>query len=114
MRPSQRRPQKPAGRPAAAATADTLSTATAIPTADLALASGGAAAAAATAPRVAGSADVRRGRTAQASSLLTQRAEQEYAYVARDLRHIVVVAGTLLMVLLVIWFLVEVLHVITI
>jgi hypothetical protein len=55
-----------------------------------------------------------RTRTGQASSLLTARAAEEYAYVAKDMRHIAVVGGGLLIVLLLLYVLIEVVHVITI
>jgi hypothetical protein len=48
------------------------------------------------------------------SGLLAARAAQEYAYVARDVRHIAVVGGGLLIVLLVLYVLVEVLGIIKI
>ena len=50
----------------------------------------------------------------QPSGLLAARAAQEYAYVARDVRHIAVVGGGLLIVLLVLYVLVEVLGIIKI
>ena len=51
-----------------------------------------------------------RSRGTQPSGLLAARAAQEYAYVARDVRHIGVVGGGLFVVLLVLYFLIEVLH----
>lgn len=46
------------------------------------------------------------------SGLLAARAAEEYTYVARDVRRIVTVGGTLLGVMLAIWLVVEVLHII--
>jgi hypothetical protein len=53
-----------------------------------------------------------RARSGQASGLLAARAAEEYGYVAKDIRHITVVGGGLLVVLLVLWVLIEVAHVI--
>jgi len=109
MRPT-RRPARPGDRSGAAAGVD-AQTATAAPPLDQAPAAGVAPSserARAETPSPA------RPRNAQASTLLTARAAQEYAYVARDIRHIVIVAGGLLIMLLVLWVLVDVLHIITI
>ena len=54
-----------------------------------------------------------RPRAAQPSSLLAQRAAREYEYVARDVRHISVVAGGLVIVLAILWVLIDLTHVIT-
>jgi hypothetical protein len=51
-----------------------------------------------------------RSRSAQPSGLLAARAAQEYGYVARDVRHIGVVGGGLFATLLVVFVLIEVLH----
>jgi hypothetical protein len=51
-------------------------------------------------------------RGAQPSGLLAARAAEEYGYVAKDIRHIGVVGGGLLVILLVLWVLIEVAHVI--
>ena len=53
-------------------------------------------------------------RNAQGSSLLAARAAEEYSYVARDVRHIGVVGGGLFGALLILYVLIDVLHVITI
>jgi hypothetical protein len=50
-------------------------------------------------------------RAGQTSNLLAARAAEEYAYVARDVRHIGIVGGGLLAVLLVLYVLIEVLNV---
>jgi hypothetical protein len=105
-----RRPARPGDRSGAAAGVD-AQTATAAPPLDQAPAAG-VAPSREKAPTQSPSAA--KPRNAQASSLLTARAAQEYAYVARDVRHIAVVAGGLMIVLLVLYVLIEVLHVITI
>jgi len=53
-----------------------------------------------------------RGRGAQPSGLLAARAAEEYDYVAKDIRHIGVVGGGLLVILILLWVLIEVAHVI--
>lgn len=53
-------------------------------------------------------------RGAQPSGLLAARAAQEYGYVAKDIRHIGVVGGALLILLIVLWVLIKVVHVIPI
>ncbi len=53
-----------------------------------------------------------RTRSGQASSLLTARAAEEYAYVAKDIRHIGLVGGGLLGVLLLLFVLLQVVHVV--
>jgi len=54
---------------------------------------------------------VARGRpNAQPSSLIAQRAAQEYGYVARDVRHIGVVGGGLLLVLIALFVINQVAH----
>lgn len=55
--------------------------------------------------------DAVRGRGRE-SGLLAARAAEEYTYVARDVRRIVTVGGTLLGVMLAIWLIVEVLHIV--
>lgn len=61
--------------------------------------------------RQAARADVPRSRE---SSLFSAKAAEEYAYVARDVRRIVTVGGSLLGVLAILFVLIEVLHVIRI
>jgi hypothetical protein len=51
-------------------------------------------------------------RSGQASGLLAQRAAVEYAYVAKDVRHIAVVGGGLFVLLIVLYVVLEVLHVV--
>lgn len=109
MRPT-RRPARPGDRSGSAAGVDTQ-TSTAAPPLEQASVTGVAPSREKSPAQTASPA---RPRTAQASSLLSARAAQEYAYVARDVRRIVMVAGGLLIMLLVLWVLLEVLHVITI
>ncbi len=117
MRPT-RRPARPADRAAAAAGVDTRRNGNAQPP--------GQAAAAdveldlPVEPRETARRDRGRAETASAarpppgaSSLLPQRAAPEDANVARDVRHIAVVAGGLVIVLFVLFLLIDVLHVIT-
>ena len=55
------------------------------------------------------------GRRSQArpSSLLARHAETEYVYVARDIRHIVYVAAAIAAILVVLWVLIDLVHVIS-
>jgi hypothetical protein len=54
-----------------------------------------------------------RGRSNQTSTLLAARAAEEYGYVVKDVRRISVVGGGLLAILLVLYVLIEVVHVIS-
>lgn len=49
-------------------------------------------------------------RTVQTSSLLAARAAEEYSYVVRDVRRIGLVGGSLFLVLIALYILIEVLH----
>jgi hypothetical protein len=109
-RPGQRRPTQRAGaRPAAAATA-AQPTAASAPAAVLASSSatpdtsGAALASPALPSRI----------RSRASSTFTASAAQEYGYVATDVRRIIRIGGSLIVVILVLFLLVDVLHVITI
>ena len=55
---------------------------------------------------------VTRSRAAQPSGLLAARAAEEYGYVVRDVRRIAIVAGTLLLVMIVLYVLIEVVRVV--
>jgi hypothetical protein len=119
QRPTARRPaQRPAGRAGAAATTDALR-APLRPVVDDD-ASGlepieerPAVRARRDRDRADAVAQVARVRISQPSGLLAQRAAQEYGYVARDVRHIGVVGGGILVVLVALYLLIEVAHVIT-
>lgn len=50
---------------------------------------------------------------ARPSGLLARKAEDEYVYVAQDLRHIGMVLGLVLIIFAVLWVLIELLHVVT-
>jgi hypothetical protein len=49
---------------------------------------------------------------ARPSGLLAKRAEDEYVYVAQDIRHIAMVLGLVFVIFVVLWVLIEVAHVI--
>ncbi len=114
-RPAARRPQqRPQGRTASAAATETIaSTSPAVPAADL-VEGDDELVEARPAPRGKPTKESARAAAMQPSGLLAARAAQEYAYVARDVRHIAVVGGGLLIVLLVLYVLVEVLGIIKI
>ena len=127
-RPGQQRPtrrtQRPAGRPAAAAgTVETIRGATSLSEAEEARAAElEAEILAQERSSVAGRSRRERGggvattasrsRSVETSSLLAARAAEEYAYVKRDVRRIGVVGGGMLAVMLVLFVLIEVMHVI--
>jgi hypothetical protein len=118
MRPTTRRPQGPAGRPASATTTDAVRPAARTGVDDAAASVAEVdqpiddRAVARTRPGRTDSPAVGRTRTPQASSLLAARAAEEYAYVARDIRHIGVVGGGLFVILIALYIVIEVLGVV--
>ena len=114
-----RRPQRPAGRPGQAATAAAGRPSGALTTAEeeraaeleaqiLAQERGSRRA---SSGRSRDADAVARSRSVQPSGLLAARAAEEYGYVVRDVRRIAIVAGLLLLAMIVLYVLIEVLHV---
>ena len=60
------------------------------------------------------SADVERSGRARGQGLLAARAVEEYAYVVRDVRRIIQVGGSIAIVLLALYVVVDILHLVTI
>jgi hypothetical protein len=122
VRPGQtrptRRPQRPAGRLGPAAATDAIRTSPTRPVVDDTSAEDAgleppeARAAARGRQRVEPVAPTRV-RSGQASGLLAARAAEEYDYVVRDVRRIGRIGGSLFLLLLALFLLIEVAHVIT-